>query len=103
MLRVTRVSWRASDGSYLVPDAAVSVMGAHPRLWPPLVVEVANTQTYESATAKVARWFIASERAVEVALLMKFTAPDAIVDPACFVEVWRSRAGVQSGMSPDVE
>lgn len=101
MLRVTQVSWRAPDGSYLVPDAAVSVMGSHPRLWPPLVVEVANTLTYESATAKVARWFIASERAMEVALLMKFTAANAMVDPACFVEVWRSRVGEVTGGNED--
>lgn len=95
-LRVTQVSWRAPDGSHLVPDAAISVMGAQPRLWPPLIVEVANTQSYESATAKIARWFTTSEGSVEVALLMKFTAPDAMVDPVCFVEVWRSRAGQEA-------
>lgn len=102
-LRVTQVSWRAPNGSYLVPDAAISVMGPQPRVWPSLVVEVANTQTYESATAKVARWFTMSEGGVEVALLMKFTAQDAMVDPACFLEVWRSRRGRAAVESTSVD
>lgn len=90
-LVVREVAFRSSDGSYMVPDAAVVVtpVGAPARIWPTVVVEVANTQGYEDALAKVKRWFARSHGMVEVALLLKFTAQDPVVDPACFLEVWR--------------
>lgn len=65
-LQVTQISWRAPDGSDLVPDAAVTVLDereeatAPPRLFPTMVVEVANSQLYEDAVKKVRRWFRAS-------------------------------------------
>lgn len=90
-LVVREVAFRSSDGSYMVPDAAVVVtpVGAPARIWPTIVVEVANTQGYEDALAKVKRWFTRSHGMVEVALLLKFTAADPVTDPACFLEVWR--------------
>lgn len=74
-----------------MPDAAVVVtpVGAPARVWPTIVVEVANTQGYEDAVAKVKRWFTKSHGMVEVALLLKFTAADPVLDPSCFLEVWR--------------
>lgn len=75
----------------MVPDAAVVVtpVGSPARVWPTIVVEVANTQGYEAAVAKVKRWFAKSHGMVEVALLLKFTAADPVLDPSCFLEVWR--------------
>lgn len=76
-----------------MPDAAVVVIDdeAPPRLWPTIVVEVANSQLYEDALAKVKRWFIKSGNTVEVALLLKFVGKDPLVNPACFLEVYRGR------------
>lgn len=90
-LVVREVAFRSSDGSYMVPDAAVVVtpVGSPARVWPTIVVEVANTQGYEAAVAKVKRWFAKSHGMVEVALLLKFTATDPVLDPSCFLEVWR--------------
>lgn len=90
-LVVREVAFQSSDGSYLVPDAAVVVtpLGAPARIWPTIVVEVANTQLYANARAKVKRWFTKSRGLVEVVLLLKFTAEDPILDPSCFLEVWR--------------
>lgn len=92
-LAVREISFRSRDGSFLVPDAAVVVIDdeAPPRLWPTIVVEVANTQSYEDAVEKVKRWFVKSGNTVEVALLLKFVAKDPLVDPACFLEVYRAR------------
>lgn len=75
----------------MVPDAAVVVMplDGPPRLWPTIVVEVANSQGYDDVLAKVKRWFRNSHGMVEVALVLKFTAKDPILDPSCFLEVWR--------------
>lgn len=80
----------------MVPDSAVVVMplDGEPRLWPTIVVEVANSQDYGDVLAKVKRWFRNSHGMVEVALVLKFTAKDPILDPACFLEVWRSEARV---------
>lgn len=90
-LGIRAIGYRSRDGSYMVPDAAVAVMprGGSPRLWPTIVVEVANSQSYESVLAKVTRWFRKSHGMIEVALLLKFTAKEPLVDPACFLEVWR--------------
>lgn len=98
-LGIRAIGYRSRDGSYMVPDAAVAVMprGGSPRLWPTIVVEVANSQSYESVLAKVTRWFRKSHGMVEVALLLKFTAKEPLVDPACFLEVWRY------GVVPEVE
>lgn len=92
-LGVREISFRSRDGSYLVPDAAVVVLDDEttPRLWPTIVVEVANSQSYESAVEKVKRWFVKSKNTVEVALLLKFTAKNPLLDPACFLEVYRAR------------
>lgn len=92
-LQVTQISWEATNGSVLCPDAAVAVMSPEEesRLWPTIVAEVANSQSYESALAKIRRWFRASEGMVEAALLLKFTEKDPLVNPACFIEVYRSR------------
>lgn len=75
----------------MVPDAAVVVLplDAEPRLWPTIVVEVANSQSYDDVLAKVKRWFRNSHGMVEVALVLKFTAKEPILDPSCFMEVWR--------------
>lgn len=59
------------------------------------MIEVANSQTYEDAVGKVGRWFRASGGMVEVALLMKFREKEPLVDPACFVEVFRCRPSAQ--------
>lgn len=94
-LQVCQSSWRAPDGSYLVPDAAVAVLDIEsdepPRLWPTIVVEVARSKTYHTAVEKVTRWFRASEGMVEVALLLMFTEEDPLVNPACFIDVFRCR------------
>lgn len=96
-LQVTQISWRAPDGSYLVPDAAVTVLDeredatAPPRLFPTIVVEVANSQLYDDAVKKVRRWFRASAGLVEVVLLVNFTEKDPLQDAACFIEVYRCR------------
>lgn len=92
-LAVREIPFRAPDGSFLEPDAAVVVLDddAPPRLWPTIVVEVANTQPYEDAVAKVKRWFLNSRNTVEVALLLNFVAKDPLVDPTCFLEVYRGR------------
>lgn len=92
-LSVRETAFRSRDGSYLVPDAAVVVWptDGEPREWPTIVVEVANSQGYEDVVAKVKRWFVKSHGKVEVALVLKFTAKDPVLDPACFLEVWRCR------------
>lgn len=92
-LAVREISFRSRDGSFLVPDAAVVVIDdeAPPRLWPTIVVEVANTQSYDDALAKINRWFVKSRNTVEVALLLKFVAKDPLVDPSCFLESYRGR------------
>lgn len=96
-LQVTQISWRAPDGSYLVPDAAVTVLDeredatAPPRLFPTIVVEVANSQLYDDAVKKARRWFRASAGLVEVVLLVNFTEKDPLQDAACFIEVYRCR------------
>lgn len=56
------------------------------------MVEVANSLSYESVLNKFERWFVASEGMVEVALLLKFTETDPLINPACFLEVYRSCA-----------
>lgn len=103
-LQVCESSWRASDGSYLVPDAAVAVLDIEsddpPRLWPTIVVEVARSNTYDSAVEKVGRWFRASDGMVEVALLLQFTEKDPLVNPECFIEVFRCRRISSPGARP---
>lgn len=90
-LTVREIGFRTRDGSFMVPDAAVVVMplDGEPRLWPTIVVEVANSQSYDDVLAKVKRWFRNSDGMVEVVLVLKFTAKDPVLDPACFLEVWR--------------
>lgn len=100
-LHVTQISWRAPDGSYLVPDAAITVLveddnaatttTAPPRLFPTIVVEVANSQLYDDAVKKARRWFRASAGLVEVVLLVNFTQKDPLQDAACFIEIFRCR------------
>lgn len=97
-LQVTQISWRGSDGSYLVPDAAITVLDESedatappPRLFPTIVVEVANSQQYDDAVKKARRWFRASAGLVEVVLLVNFTEKDPLTDAACFIEVFRCR------------
>lgn len=70
----------------MVPDATGAVMplGGSPRLWPTIVVEVANSQSYESVQAKVTRWFRKSHGVVEVALVFTFTAKEPLVDRRVF-------------------
>lgn len=95
-LVVREIAFRTRGGSFMVPDSAVVVMplDGEPRLWPTIVVEVANSQDYGDVLAKVKRWFRNSHGMVEVALILKFTAKDPILDPACFLEVWRYEARV---------
>lgn len=103
-LQVCQSARRAPNGSCLVPDAAVAVFDptstATQRLWPTIVVEVANSQSYENAVAKLLRWFKASEGMVEVGLLIKFTEKDPLHDPACFIEVFRCRPAVAATTPP---
>lgn len=80
----------------MVPDAAVVVMsrGGDVRVWPTIVVEVANSQEYDNVLQKARRWFVQSNGMVEVVLVIKFTATDPLLDPACYLEVWRYGAVV---------
>lgn len=90
-LSVREIRFRSPSGSYMVPDAAVVVMSrdGDVRVWPTIVVEVANSQEYDSVLQKARRWFVQSDGMVEVVLVMKFTAKDPLMDPACYLEVWR--------------
>lgn len=54
------------------------------------------SQSYDSAVEKVMRWFVKSKNMVEV-LLLKFTAKNSPVDPACFLEVYRSHIVAEDG------
>lgn len=91
----------------MVPDAAVVVLDVSsaesvPRLYPTIVVEVANTQLYENAVDKIKRWFVKSRNTVEVALLLKFTEKDPLINPACFLEIFRCRpSGDDAGEAGD--
>lgn len=92
-LSVREIAFRSRDRSFIMPDAAVVVIDdeAPPRLWPTIVVEVANTQSYENAVGKIQRWFVKSRNTVEVGLLVKFVAKNPLLDPSCFLEVYRGR------------
>lgn len=76
-----------------VPDAAVVVLDHEttPQLWPTIVAEVANSQSYESKVEKAKCWFVKSKNTVEVALLLKFTERKPLGNPVCFLEVYRAR------------
>lgn len=90
----------------MVPDAAVVVLDVSsaesvPRLYPTIVVEVANTQLYENAVDKIKRWFVKSRNTVEVALLLRFTE-DPLINPTCFLEIFRCRpSGDDAGGAGD--
>ncbi|KAL0631924.1 hypothetical protein Q9L58_009209 [Maublancomyces gigas] len=75
-LTIRWLAYRSRDRSYMVPDTAVAIAprDGTVRLWPTIVVEVANSQSYEYVLAKVKRWFRKSHGMVEVALVLKFTA-----------------------------
>lgn len=90
-LSVREIRFRSQSGSYMVPDAAVVVMSrdGDVRVWPTIVVEVANSQEYDNVLKKARRWFVQSEGMVEVVLVVKFTAKDPLLDPACYLEAWR--------------
>lgn len=90
-LSVREIRFRSPSGSYMVPDAAVVVMSraGDVRVWPTIMVEVANSQGYDNALQKARRWFVQSEGMVEVVLVLKFTAKDPLLDPACYLEAWR--------------
>lgn len=92
-LSVREIRFRSPNGSYMVPDAAVVVLSVEGdvRVWPTIVVEVANTQAYDDVVDKVRRWFVQSDGMVEVVLVLKFTAKDPLLEPACYLETWRYR------------
>lgn len=73
---------------------------AKPRLCLRVVVTVADSRTFVSAIQRVSRWFRASEGMVEVALLLKFTGKQPLVNPACFIVMFHCRISTSPGPDP---
>ncbi|KAF8242740.1 hypothetical protein K440DRAFT_664576 [Wilcoxina mikolae CBS 423.85] len=72
----------------MIPDGQVLVNNHCEGVWPTIVFEVANSESYERVIGKMARWFNESQGTIRAVLVIKYEN-DALDDSTVFTEVWR--------------
>ncbi|KAF8241342.1 hypothetical protein K440DRAFT_255555 [Wilcoxina mikolae CBS 423.85] len=77
-----------SNYTQIVPDGQVLVSNHIDGVWPAIIIEVANSQTYNKVLAKMQLWFVTSQAVVRAVCIIRYPQ-DALVTSTVHVELWR--------------